>query len=167
MAGLGAVETGDLAGQMFGRLISDRKFLATFYTLPASAMLLAEFAVGRLDHDFGSRPDVAGLRLADLACGTGALLSAAYRSVAARYRRSGGDDAALHAEMMENRTSATISAASALRSSGSLSNWYLSKQRSATRPERRVNSPTEEHPPANPILSSALELRFTMLQILE
>lgn len=102
LAGLGAVETGDLAGQMFGRLISDRKFLATFYTLPASAMLLAELAVGRLDHDSGSRPDVASLRLADLACGTGALLSAAYRSVAARYRRSGGDDAALHAEMMEN-----------------------------------------------------------------
>ena len=102
MAGLGAVTTGDLAGQMFGRLISDRKFLATFYTQPASATLLAELAVGRLTCEFGSRPDVAGLRLADLACGTGALLSAAYRAVAARYRRSGGDDEALHAEMMED-----------------------------------------------------------------
>ena len=101
MTGLGAVTTGDLAGQMFGRLISDRKFLATFYTRPASAALLAELSVGRLACDFGSRADVAGLRLADLACGTGALLSAAYRAVAARYRRSGGDDEALHAEMME------------------------------------------------------------------
>ncbi len=102
LTGLGVVTTGDLAGQMFGRLISDRKFLATFYTRPASASLLAELAVGRLSCDFGSRPDVAGLRLADLACGTGALLSAAYRAVGARYRRSGGDDEALHAEMMEN-----------------------------------------------------------------
>ncbi|MXW95678.1 MAG: hypothetical protein F4110_09565 [Acidimicrobiaceae bacterium] len=101
MAGLGAVTTGDLAGQMFGRLISDRKFLATFYTRPASATLLAELAVGRLTCDFGSRAEVTGLRLADLACGTGALLSAAYRAVAARYRRGGGDDEALHAEMME------------------------------------------------------------------
>ena len=102
MAGLGAVTTGDLAGQMFGRLISDRKFLATFYTLPASAALLAELAVGRLDCDFGGRSEVAALRMADLACGTGALLSAAYRALAARYRRRGGDDEALHAAMMEH-----------------------------------------------------------------
>jgi len=101
LAGLGAATTGDLAGQMFGRLITDRKFLATFYTRPASATLLAELAVDRLACDFSSRTDVAGLRLADLACGTGALLSAAYRAVAARYRRKGGDDEALHAEMME------------------------------------------------------------------
>ena len=101
MAGLGAVTTGDLAGQMFGRLIADRKFLATFYTLPASATLLAELAVGRLPSDFGGRSEVVSLRIADLACGTGALLSAAYRAIVARYRRRGGDDEALHAEMME------------------------------------------------------------------
>lgn len=101
MAGLGAVTTGDLAGQMFGRLIADRKFLATFYTLPASAALLAELAVSRLPCDFASRSEVVGLHMADLACGTGALLSAAYRTVVARYRRRGGDDEALHAEMME------------------------------------------------------------------
>ncbi len=101
MTGLGAVTTGDLAGQMFGRLISDRKFLATFYTKPASATLLAELAVSRLTCDFTTRAEVVGLRLADLACGTGALLSAAYGSVAARYRRNGGDDEALHSEMME------------------------------------------------------------------
>ncbi len=101
MTGLGAVTTGDLAGQMFGRLISDRKFLATFYTRPASATLLAELAVSRLTCDFTTRAEVVGLRLADLACGTGALLSAVYGSVAARYRRKGGDDEALHSEMME------------------------------------------------------------------
>ncbi|MCY4067854.1 MAG: hypothetical protein OXE79_01930 [Acidimicrobiaceae bacterium] len=101
MTGLGAVTTGDLAGQMFGRLISDRKFLATFYTRPASAALLAELAVSRLGCRFDRRAEVVGLRMADLACGTGALLSAAYGAVAARYRRRGGDDEGLHTEMME------------------------------------------------------------------
>ena len=42
------------------------------------------------------------LRIADLACGTGALLAAAYRAVAARHRRAGGDDAPHHAAMMEH-----------------------------------------------------------------
>ena len=100
--GIGATSTQDLAGQMFGRLIADRKFLATFYTLPSSAALLAELAVSRLDVDWSDAEAVKALRIADLACGTGVLLSAAYRAVAARHRRSGGDDGALHREMMEH-----------------------------------------------------------------
>ncbi len=98
---LGITTTQDLAGQMFGRLIADRKFLATFYTRPASAALLAELAVARLDADWSDAKSVEELRIADLACGTGALLSAAYRAVAARRRRAGGDDRELHRPMME------------------------------------------------------------------
>ena len=49
LAGLGATTLHDLSGRMFQRLIADRKFLATFYTLPTSAALLAELAVSRLD----------------------------------------------------------------------------------------------------------------------
>ena len=102
MAGTGITTTHDLSGQMFGRLIADRKFLATFYTLPSSAMLLAELAINRLAVDF-SRPErLSALRIADLACGTGALLSAAYVRLASRHRRTGGDDRRVHAEMMEN-----------------------------------------------------------------
>ena len=100
--GIGATSTQDLAGQMFGRLIADRKFLATFYTVPSSAALLAELAVARLDADWSDPEALTGLRIADLACGTGVLLSAAYRAIAARHRRSGGDDAALHRAMMES-----------------------------------------------------------------
>jgi hypothetical protein len=100
--GLGATTTQDLAGQMFGRLIADRKFLATYYTLPSSAALLAELAVSKLDVDWGDAEAVKALRIADLACGTGVLLSATYRVVAARHRRGGGDDADLHRAMMEN-----------------------------------------------------------------
>ena len=101
LAELGITTTQDLAGQMFGRLIADRKFLATFYTRPASAALLAELAVARLDADWSDGTSVEALRMADLACGTGALLSAAYRAVAARRRRAGGDDRELHRPMME------------------------------------------------------------------
>ena len=102
LAGLGVTTTGDLAGQMFGRLITDRKFLATFYTLPSSAALLAEVAVQRLGVDYRDAAQVTALKVADLACGTGALLSGAYSRITARVRRAGMDDQALHPRMIEN-----------------------------------------------------------------
>ncbi len=82
-------------------LITDRKFLATFYTLPESACLLAEMAVERLDVDWSDRNAIEALRIADFACGTGALLSAAQRAVYRRYRRAGGNDKDLHRTLME------------------------------------------------------------------
>lgn len=102
LARLGITTTQDLAGQMFGRLIADRKFLATFYTRPASAALLAELAVARLDTDWTDGEQVESLRIADLACGTGALLSAAYHAVSARRRRAGGDDSEHHRPLLEH-----------------------------------------------------------------
>ncbi len=101
LARIGATSLNDLSGRMFQRLISDRKFLATFYTLPNSAALLAELAVPDLDVDWEDAYAVQDLRMGDLACGTGTLLLAAYHGVAARHRHSGGDDAKLHARMME------------------------------------------------------------------
>ena len=97
----GAVTFHDLAGRMFQTLIADRKFLATFYTLPASACLLAELAVSRLDLDWSDRDAVLALKVADFACGTGALLSAVQRAVYRRHRRTGGNDADLHRGVME------------------------------------------------------------------
>ena len=38
---------------MFQNLIADRKFLATFHTLPTSAALLAELAAAHLEADWG------------------------------------------------------------------------------------------------------------------
>ena len=101
LAQLGAATYHDLTGRMFQALITDRKFLATFYTLPESACLLAELAVERLDVDWSDRAAIEGLRIADFACGTGALLSAAQRAVYRRYRRAGGDDKDLHRALME------------------------------------------------------------------
>ena len=93
----------DLTGRVFQRLIVDRKYLATFYTLPASAALLARLAVAKMNRVDWSDPEAVGsLRVGDFACGTGALLSAAYEQIAARHERAGGDPAALHQVMMEN-----------------------------------------------------------------
>ena len=102
LAGIGISTMHDLSGRMFQKLIADRKFLATFYTLPTSATLLAELAVGRLEFDWKSTDSYPMLRIADLSCGTGTLLSAAYHAVLSRYRRAGGNDAKIHKAMMED-----------------------------------------------------------------
>ncbi len=92
----------DLTGRIFQRLIADRKYLATFYTLPASAALLARLAVAKLNGvDWSSAEAIGKLRIGDFACGTGALLSAVYEQIASRHERAGGDAAGLHQAMME------------------------------------------------------------------
>ncbi|MYB48697.1 MAG: hypothetical protein F4X72_05425 [Dehalococcoidia bacterium] len=92
----------DLTGRVFQRLIADRKYLATFYTLSASAALLARLAVDKMqDVDWSDRDAIGKLRIGDFACGTGALLSAVYEQLAARHERAGGDPEALHTNMME------------------------------------------------------------------
>ena len=96
----GVTRSHDLYGRTFQRLISDRKFLATFYTLPESAALLAELAAGVIDVDWADPEAVTGLRACDFACGTGTLITAAYHALPARHRRAGGDDAAIHRRMM-------------------------------------------------------------------
>ena len=97
----GVTQSHDIYGRTFQRLISDRKFLATFYTLPASATLLAELAVSLMFVDWSDREEITGLRACDFACGTGTLITAAYHAMLARYRRTGGDDAEIHRTMME------------------------------------------------------------------
>ena len=93
----------DLTGRIFQRLIADRKYLATFYTLPAAASLLARLAVAKMEGvDWSDAGAIGRLRIGDFACGTGALLSAVYEQIAARHERAGGDAAALHKVMMED-----------------------------------------------------------------
>ena len=93
----------DLTGRIFQTLIADRKYLATFYTLPASAALLARLAVAKMQGiDWSDKEAIGKLRIADFACGTGTLLSAVYEQIAARYERTGGNPADLHSVMMED-----------------------------------------------------------------
>ena len=101
LADMGATSLNDLSGRMFQKLIADRKFLATFYTLPVSATLLAELAASRLQTDWRNADAVKSLRVGDLACGTGTLIGALYHAILARHRRTGCDDAAIHSAMIE------------------------------------------------------------------
>ena len=95
----------DLTGTVFQKLIADRKFLAAFYTTPASASLLVGLAVNPdtllADGDWGNPENVKSLRIADFACGTGTLLSTAYQRISQIHELHGGDSAKIHARMME------------------------------------------------------------------
>lgn len=96
---LGAADSSDLVGTVFQRLIADRKFLATFYTRPESATLLAHLAMP----DDGAWDDperVKDFKIADYACGTGTLIHAAYRRLNQLHLFSGGDPSKLHSHMM-------------------------------------------------------------------
>ena len=99
----GANVAHDLTGRVFQRLIVDRKYLATFYTLPASAALLARLAVAKLEGvDWSDAEAIGKLKVGDFACGTGALLSAVYEQFATRHEQTGGNPASLHKAMMED-----------------------------------------------------------------
>lgn len=94
----------DLTGAVFQRLIADRKFLAAYYTNPSSAALLVGLAI---DVDgtpgngsWANAADVTSLRIADFACGTGTLLSTAYRRISQLHEASGGDAEMIHPDMM-------------------------------------------------------------------
>jgi hypothetical protein len=94
----------DLTGAVFQKLIADRKFLAAFYTHPSSAALLVGLALSSEGTPAGGlwerANDVTSLRVADLACGTGTLLSSAYRRIGQLHELAGGDAERLHATMM-------------------------------------------------------------------
>ena len=100
----GVTRSHDLTGAVFQRLIADRKFLATFYTRPAAAALLAGLALPLKQPFAGSDWDdvdaIASLRIGDFACGTGTLLSTAYQRLGLLHEINGGDPSALHPAMM-------------------------------------------------------------------
>lgn len=92
----------DFAGELFPKLLDDRKDTAAFYTLSPSAELLATLAIERLAvGDWSSTDEVSNLQIADLACGTGSLLRAAYVKLRAKHDAKGGDVESLHKSMME------------------------------------------------------------------
>ncbi len=94
-------DTQGIIGELYGKLVADRAFLKTHFTRLGSAAFLAEMAVDRLEVDWADPDAVTSLRVADLACGTGALLTAAYRRIAARHEEAGGDPKIIHRRMLE------------------------------------------------------------------
>ena len=100
----GVTSSHDLTGAVFQRLIADRKFLATFYTRPAAAALLAGLALPLASpngRNWADQSLLSALRVGDFACGTGTLLSTAYQRIGLLHEISGGDRTSLHPPMME------------------------------------------------------------------
>lgn len=100
----GVTKSHDLVGTVFQRLIADREFLATFYTTPTAAALLASLALPMAPAlggaDWAEAETVASLSIGDFACGTGTLLSAAYSRVSLLHELHGGDAGKLHSQMI-------------------------------------------------------------------
>lgn len=99
----------DFAGELFPKLLDDRKETAANYTLPTTASLLAKLAVDRIPIDDWSSDDVVSrMRIADFACGTGTLLRAAYQRMRKNYESAGGTNVgSLHQRMMEEGITGT------------------------------------------------------------
>lgn len=102
----GVTRSHDLTGVIFQRLIADRKFLATYYTSPSGAALLAGLAIPLHSPIGGTAWDdataLAAVRIGDFACGTGTLLSTAYQRLGLLHELNGGDPKRLHPQMMEH-----------------------------------------------------------------
>ena len=102
----GVTRSHDLTGVVFQKLIADRKFLATYYTQPAAAALLAGLAIppdrAPGGADWRDAETLQSLQIGDFACGTGTLLSAAYQRLSFLHELHGGDPKALHAPMMQH-----------------------------------------------------------------
>ena len=93
----------DLYGTVMQRMISDRERLATYYTLPESAEMMASIVLPPVgDPAWRDKKSILSLRVADLACGTGMLLATTYRQIIARYGAGGGRGSAVHEGFMRD-----------------------------------------------------------------
>ena len=79
----GIAQIHELSGMVFQKLITDRKYVKANYTLPESAVLLSTLVMPELPED--KFPKVA-----DFACGTGALLNGVYQRILSLYEQQGG-----------------------------------------------------------------------------
>jgi hypothetical protein len=96
---MGMVGRHDLAGRIFNRLVSDRKFLAAFYTSIPSATLLAGLALSPAkwpEINWGNIEELQKFRVIDPSCGTGTLLMAAYRQIIENHQLISGQQASLN-----------------------------------------------------------------------
>ena len=90
----GIAQIHELAGIVFQKLITDRKYVKANYTLPESAVMLSTLVMPELPN--GRFPKVA-----DFACGTGALLNDVYQRILSLYEQSGGNGRDIHQRMLE------------------------------------------------------------------
>ena len=90
----GIAQIHELSGIVFQKLITDRKYVKANYTLPESVVLLSTLVMPELPK--GKLPKVA-----DFACGTGALLNGVYQRILSLYEQSGANGRDIHQRMLE------------------------------------------------------------------
>ena len=90
----GMAQVHELAGIVFQRLIVDRKFIKTYYTRPESVALLSALVLPEresTDENLEAiKASLSALKVADYACGTGALLNGVYQRLLGLYEQAGG-----------------------------------------------------------------------------
>ena len=102
LAKVGVTTLYDLSGRMFQKLITDRKFLATFYTLPSSSALLAELALAALPTDWKD-PDAYRNYASQISLAAPVhSLRRPYRGILKRYEFIGLDSAEIHSDLLSN-----------------------------------------------------------------
>ena len=90
----GIAQIHELSGIVFQKLITDRKYVKANYTLPESAVLLSTLVLPEL-------PESKLPKVADFACGTGALLNGVYQRILSLYEQQGGNGRDIHQKMLE------------------------------------------------------------------
>ena len=90
----------EIGGELFQDLVVDRDNVKAHYTLPESATLLSALVCPDIDVD--NLPKVA-----DYACGTGALINGVYKRIQQLYEQKTGESSVhIHREMVENNLGA-------------------------------------------------------------
>ena len=95
----GLTQVHELAGIVFQRLIIDRKYIKANYTRPEAVALLSTLVLPMIHQ---RDPYVHKLKVADFACGTGALLNGVYQRILSMHEQTGGTGADIHSRMMEH-----------------------------------------------------------------
>jgi hypothetical protein len=80
----------DLMGRIYHRLLADAKYFGAFYTTVPAATLLLKLTLDPADGgvDWSDLEQIAKLRIADLACGTGTLLKASLQTIVENHVRA-------------------------------------------------------------------------------
>lgn len=104
---MGLAREHELAGIVFQKLITDRRYIKAHYTRPESAALLSALVlphlpIGAVSRE-GQEVEVAHLpKIADFACGTGTLLNGVYQRLLGFHEQAGGKGEDIHQFMLEN-----------------------------------------------------------------
>ncbi len=93
---MGLAREHELAGIVFQKLITDRRFIKAHYTRPEASALLSALILPEL------KGNAQQIKVADFACGTGTLLNDIYQRILGFHEKSGGKGEDIHRYMLKN-----------------------------------------------------------------